>query len=781
MSIMGKTLLHIGGALFQVPAIKCAKDNGCFVILVDQNEDVPGRIYADVFESVSTTNKEEILKVARKHKIDGVMTYASDSSTPAVAYVAQEMNLPGNSLHATRTLQGKDLFRQFQKDAGLNHPDFGVATNQKEARKISSALGFPIVFKPVDSAGTKGQSVVFVGDEIKAAFDKAVNHSPAGKVIIETFLKADMMELDGDVLVKNGALAFRHYGHNYFMKNRISNVPCGEIFPGFYGREITDQLDEQFNAIVKGLDLRAGCMNFDGVVTNGKVVILDIGLRNGGNFVPEAIALSSGFDLTEAAVYGALAVDYPIDALACSSPRAVATYLVASRVGGLLEDVSFSDEIKDFIMEYRPFHKPGDTVFPYTRSDFAVGCLFLQFPDMDVLKDRMDRIETLVKIRIQGNHSAAFQETGKVQTDPNAFKEFKELVSPFLRSKLKEAIATKNEDVIRTITKQYIEPVDELDIRMGEGLKHYEASSDAYFEGKKMAGLERLYRRVMLFEPLDECMAHCRFCIRRNYDHFTQTKDDVQRAARFVGLAQGHEELREILVTGGDPFLVPHKVELFLDGIAEYVPQVKIARIATRVPIHEPSRVNDKLLKMLSKKYPFNIEVATQINHAAELFPEVEDAYRRVLSVVRIVYNQTVLLRGVNDTKEELVELCDRIRNLGIENHYLFPCVPIGGLNHFRVPLMRAIELARQISSSGRISGRAKPKLCLMTSIGKITPYEGTILGTKDNRYLLKSEYSYEERMTWNPNWRLPSDAEISKDGFLCVWYEDSASLAKVV
>jgi len=772
MGIQGKKLLHIGGALFQVPAIKCAKDSGCIVILVDQDENVPGRAYADIFETVSTTDKEAILKIARKHKIDGIMTYASDSSTPTVAYVAQELKLPGNPLSATRTLQGKDLFRQFQKECGIDHPQFGVATNQKEAADITNSLGFPVVFKPVDSAGTKGQSVVYIDTEIAAAFEKAIGFSSAGRVIIENFLKADIMELDGDVLVQNGELAFRHYGHNHFMKNRISNVPCGEIFPGFYGKDIADKLDEQFKAIIKGLGLRIGCMNFDGVVSGGKVIILDIGLRNGGNFVPEAIALSTGFDLTKAAVYGALGQAYPVNV--DSESKATATYLVASRLGGVLEQIEFSDEIKDFIKEYRPFYNVGDTVSPYTRSDLALGCLFMQFPDMATLKDRMDRIENLVKIRIQGNRSAIVETSDKVQTDPNAFREFKEIVSPFLRSKLNEALKNGNEAVIRTITKQYIEPVNELDIRMGEGLKHYEASAEAYFEGKKLAGLERMYRRVMLFEPLDECMAHCRFCIRRNYEHFTQTQDDVKRAARFVGLAKGHKELREILVTGGDPFLVPHKVELFLDGIAEYVPQVKVARIATRVPIHEPARVNDKILKLLSKKYPFTIEVATQINHTAELFPEVEDAYRRILDVVRIVYNQTVLLRGINDTKDELIEVCDRIRNLGIENHYLFPCVPIGGLNHFRVPLMKAIELGRQVSASGRISGRAKPKLCLMTSIGKITPYEGTILSSKDNRHLLKSDYSYEERMLWNPNWKLPSDAEISKDGFLCVWYEDA-------
>ncbi|MFH1777827.1 MAG: hypothetical protein ABH952_09770 [Candidatus Omnitrophota bacterium] len=779
MSIKGKRLLHVGGALFQVPAIKCAKKNGCYVILADRDKNVPGRQYADIYEPVSTTDKENLLVLAKKYKIDGVMTYASDSSTPAVAYVAQEMNLPGNPLQATRILQRKDLFRQFQKDSSLIHPEFGVVTNQKEAIRTSAKLGFPIVVKPVDAAGTRGQSVVCIANEVEAAFDQAIKSSRLGKVIMEKFLRANMMELDGDVLVKNNELAFRHYGHNYFMKNRISNVPCGEIFPGFYDNEITGQLDEQFRVIIKGLGLRIGCMNFDGVVSGGKVNILDIGLRNGGNFVPEMITLSTGFDLTKAAVFAVLGCNYPVDWLACPNPKPAASYLIASRLGGTLENIEFSDELKPFIKEYRPFFNTGDMVFPYTSSNRAIGCLFLQFSDMDTLQSIIDQIEDLVRLRIKPSFKFSHKGSEKTQIDPNAYKTFSELISPFLKTKLNEAKRQGNETVIRALAGQYVEPDNELEIRTGEGLKHYDASADVYFEGKKIVGIERLYRRVIIFEPLDQCLSHCRYCLRRNYDHFTQKDEDIKRAARFIGLGKGHQELREILVTGGDPFLVPDKLEMFLDGIAEHAPQIELIRVATRVPAQQPDRVNEKILNVLAKKYPFTIEVPTQINHAAELFPEVVDAYRRILNVVRIVYNQTVLLKGINNTKDELIDLFDKLRQIGIENHYLFPCVPIGGLNHFRVPLMKAIELARQISSSGRISGRAKPKLCLMTSIGKITPYEGTILDYKNNRYLLKSDYLYEERIAWNPNWKMAPNTEVSDDGYLCVWYEDAAPVAK--
>ncbi len=780
MSIKGKRLLHVGGALFQVPALKYAKENGCYLILVDRDQNVPGRKYADVYECVSTADIEAILGIAKKYHIDGIMTYASDSSTYAVSYVAQKLGLPGNPLNAARILQRKDLFREFQKANGLSHPDFFTTDNRQEAVERITELRFPVVVKPADSAGTKGQSVVHCQDEVPMAFDKAMKFSRCGRVIFENFLKADIMELDGDVLARDCKLAFRHYGHNHFIKNRISNVPSGEIFPGFYGKEVTDQLDEQFKKIISILGLKIGCMNFDGVVSGGIVYILDIGLRNGGNFVPDAIKLSTGFDLTEAAIFGALGQDYPCDNLYCKTPRAVGTYLISSRLSGILEGMELNEEIKGFVKEYRPFYEVGQKVSAYTRSDKAIGMIFLQFPDMDIMQDKMSRIEDLVKLHIEPIKSK--EESAEIcseyQVDPNAYKNFSELISPFLRDKIAQAKKQGQETTLRILSRQYLKPREEEGIRSGEGLKHYEAAADAYFEGKKLTGVERLYRRVIIFEALYQCVAHCRYCLRRNYEPFQHTDEDVKRIARYIGKAPGHHELREILVTGGDPFLVPDKIGLFLDCVAEYAPQIEIVRVATRIPVQQPSLVNDKILKVLGRKYPFRIEIPTQVNHAAEIFPEVEEAFRRILDVVRIVYNQTVLVKGVNDTKDELIELFDKLRSIGIENHYVFHCVPIGGLNHLRTPLAASIELIRGVNSSGRISGRAKPKLCLMTSIGKVTPYEGTIIDKKNNRYLLKSDYLYKDRLAWNPHWKLSANVEVSNDGYLCVWYEDAVAFS---
>ena len=358
-------------------------------------------------------------------------------------------------------------------------------------------------------------------------------------------------------------------------------------------------------------------------------------------------------------------------------------------------------------------------------------------------------------------------------------KEFSELLSPFLREKLEQARRDGDVETERVLATQYLIGPEESDYRDNEGLRHYNADCWAHFEGVQVQGVERFYRRLMVVEPVLGCAAHCRYCLRKNYDPFQNREDDLSRIARYIGEAEENAELREILVTGGDPFLSPSKLGVFLSSLAKYAAQIQVVRVATRVPLHQPSRVTPKLLGVLGADYPFRIEVGTQINHSAELFPEVVDAYAAVRERVDVIYNQGVLLAGLNDTVDELAALYDRCREMGVESHYLFHCVPIMGLSSLRLRLDDALALIRELSSSGLLSGRTKPMLTLMTDIGKLTLYEGTIIDRQESRILLQSHYDLKERRRWNPLWVLPENAEVDGEGKLRVWYEDGSQLRR--
>jgi lysine 2,3-aminomutase len=110
---------------------------------------------------------------------------------------------------------------------------------------------------------------------------------------------------------------------------------------------------------------------------------------------------------------------------------------------------------------------------------------------------------------------------------------------------------------------------------------------------------------------------------------------------------------------------------------------------------------------------------------------------------------------------------------MGIGPYYLFHPVPLRWTHHFRPTVEKGLALARYITSCGKFSGRAKPTFAVMTEVGKIVLYEGSILDrdTKGNKLLLQSHYRLEDRMAWNPSWALPPSAVVDENGYLRVWY----------
>jgi lysine 2,3-aminomutase len=352
---------------------------------------------------------------------------------------------------------------------------------------------------------------------------------------------------------------------------------------------------------------------------------------------------------------------------------------------------------------------------------------------------------------------------------------FNEKITSFLMEKLEQIKQLKGENSkeYNAIYLQYkkLPLEDEVEVEANE--RHWEA--DLNMEGS-LSGLERLYRRSLVIEPTLVCAAHCRYCLRANYSMFTLTPEEITRIAKFCGSPGIREQVNEVLITGGDPFLVPNQLDFLFEGFIEYAPNIKIIRIGTRLPIHNPLRIDDTIFSIFTKYMDkVRFEVATQINHPADLFPETLDVFRQFRNMGITVYSQNVLLKGINDDLETLVELYDSLRQNDIEAHYLFHCVPMRGMHHFRTSVGKGLELAKQLTNGGLVSGRCKPMYALMTDIGKITLYEGTILKKDEekNSIYLQSFYKYTDRLESNPNWKLPENAEVDKNGYLRIWYLD--------
>ena len=149
----GKKILLLGGSYQQIVAIEAAKRLGYYTILCDYLNDNPGQKYADKFYLVSTTDKEAVLEVAKKEKIDGVIAYASDPAAPTAAYVAEKLGLEGNPLKVVEICCNKDRFRKFLQENQFYTPKTKTYTSIEDAFKDVKRFQFPIIIKPVDSSG----------------------------------------------------------------------------------------------------------------------------------------------------------------------------------------------------------------------------------------------------------------------------------------------------------------------------------------------------------------------------------------------------------------------------------------------------------------------------------------------------------------------------------------------------------------------------------------------------------------------------------------------------
>ena len=186
-----KKLMILGGSHYIIPVIEKAKKLGLYVITCDYLPDNNAHKYSDEYCNVSVIDKEAVLDAARRLKIDGIISFACDPGVVSAAYTAEKMNLPfQGSYESVRILQDKGLFRKFLSDNGFNAPKAKRYTRSEieSARNDADYFTWPVIVKPVDSAGSKGVTRVDSPDELDDAIRKAIAGSLCGAFIIEEFL-----------------------------------------------------------------------------------------------------------------------------------------------------------------------------------------------------------------------------------------------------------------------------------------------------------------------------------------------------------------------------------------------------------------------------------------------------------------------------------------------------------------------------------------------------------------------------------------------------------------
>lgn len=273
--------------------------------------------------------------------------------------------------------------------------------------------------------------------------------------------------------------------------------------------------------------------------------------------------------------------------------------------------------------------------------------------------------------------------------------------------------------------------------------------------------IDQFYPRVVTIKATNMCAMYCTHCLRLAH---IGKKDRIytdQAYEEALDYIRNNDRIRDVLVTGGDSFVLPNKILKKILTALDEIDHVKMKRMGTRIPVTAPQRVDNELLDILAAsndKKP--LRVVTQINTAQEMTPTSGHAFKQISKNVFAVLNQAVLLRGINDTRVKMWKLCETIQENYVRPYYIFNCSYRNPqFNHFRVPM----EVGRDIVESmyGNISGDAVPRY-IATAGGKIPLHKSNVIGNEDGDIILRKPWSGEEVKYPDANIDLYNDSSFS-------------------
>lgn len=403
-----KKLLMLGGSLYQIFAIKEAKKLGYYVITADYLPSNPGHKYADEYHNVSTTDKEAVLKLAKKLKVDGVVAYASDPAAPSAAYVCEKMGLPTSPYKSVEILSNKDLFRRFLQENGFNCPKAMGFTTYEDALIHIDEFTLPIMVKPVDSSGSKGVNKMTDKSQLKGFVEEALHYSRGKRFLIEEFIVKKGHQISGDAFSVDGKLVFHCLGNEFYDPNCDKDfAPLGECWPFQMDHKYIEDLEEQLQRVMSLLNMKSNAYNVEAIVgEDDKVYLLELGARSGGSLIPQVTECATGINMVTWVIQAAAGDSIDLSVLGGRKEMPItgfwSNYMVHSNKTGKFQSIMFAPEFeKNHLIDFVNDLKVGDEVHRFRDAQDCIGEFILKYESMDQMFEVIKNIEKYIDVKVK--------------------------------------------------------------------------------------------------------------------------------------------------------------------------------------------------------------------------------------------------------------------------------------------------------------------------------------------------------------------------------------------
>ena len=399
-----KKLMLLGGLRYLLPIIEDAHKLGVYVITADYLPNNIAHKYSDEYCNVSIIDKDAVLKAAQELQIDGILSHAVDPGVVSAAYVAEKMGLPFQcSYEAACILQDKSKFRKFLSENGFNCPKAKGYDNAEDALKDLDCFNWPVIVKPVDSAGSKGVTKVEDKALLREAIGTALSASLSKHFVIEDFLDKVGAQSSADIFTIDGKLVYPAYSDQLFDKDAANPyTPAIEIWPASMELKFQNDLTAQLQRLFTLLGVKSGIYNVEcRVCSDGKAYIMEVSPRGGGNRIAELQDMATGQKLIQNEIKKALGM--PLDNITAPEYDGIwCNYILHSNQSGVFEAIDINPEFqKKHVRDIGLIVKPGDKVVPFTGANNSLGTLFLRFETREELENSLNNPTSWMQIKLK--------------------------------------------------------------------------------------------------------------------------------------------------------------------------------------------------------------------------------------------------------------------------------------------------------------------------------------------------------------------------------------------